>query len=192
MNRDGSMLKTVLDWLGLGRKAAVRERWTAAFGALLAVLAVFAASGWAIGEQNLILVTSMGSSAVLLFSSPHSSLSQPWPLVGGHVLAATIGVSCAAMLGVGLFSAGLAVGLAVLLMQWTRSTHPPAGATALAAVIGGDAVINLGWLFIVKPVLLNALLLLISGLIINWPRRSHRYPLREIAISETDTDRHKE
>ena len=192
MNRDGSMLNTVLDWLGFGRKAGVRERWTAAFGAFLAVLAVFAASGWAIGEQNLIVVTSMGSSAVLLFSSPHSSLSQPWPLVGGHVLAATVGVSCASILGVGLFSAGLAVGLAVLLMQWTRSTHPPAGATALAAVIGGDAVINLGWLFIVKPVLLNALLLLISGLIINWPRRSHRYPLREIAISETDTDRHKE
>ena len=97
MNRDGSMLKTVLDWLGFGRKAAVTERWTAAFGAFLAVLAVFAASGWAIGEQNLIVVTSMGSSAVLLFSSPHSSLSQPWPLVGGHVLAASVGVSCAAM-----------------------------------------------------------------------------------------------
>ena len=114
-----------MDWAGLGQKSAVRERWTAALGAFLAVLAVFAASGWAIGEQNLVVATSMGSSAVLLFSSPHSSLSQPWPLVGGHVLAATVGVSCATFFGTGLLSAGLAVGLAVLLMQWTRSTHPP-------------------------------------------------------------------
>ena len=188
MKRDFTTLKIVMDWVGLGQKSAVRERWTAALGAFLAVLAVFAASGWAIGEQNLIVATSMGSSAVLLFSSPHSSLSQPWPLVGGHVLAAIVGVSCATFFGTGLLSAGLAVGLAVLLMQWTRSTHPPAGATALAAVIGGDAVIDLGWLFVVKPVLLNALLLLIAGLIINWPRRSHQYPLRARADPENNSD----
>lgn len=188
MKRDFTTLKIVMNWVGLGQKSAVRERWTAALGAFLAVLAVFAASGWAIGEQNLVVATSMGSSAVLLFSSPHSSLSQPWPLVGGHVLAATVGVSCATFFGTGLLSAGLAVGLAVLLMQWTRSTHPPAGATALAAVIGGDAVIDLGWLFVVKPVLLNALLLLIAGLIVNWPRRSHQYPLRARTEPENNSD----
>ena len=54
----------------------------------------------------------------------------------------------------------------------------PAGATALAAVIGGDAVTALGWSFVLKPVLLNAILLLIAGLVFNWPRKSHRYPVR--------------
>jgi len=77
-----------MDWLGLGKRTQLPERWTAALGALLAVLAVFLASGWALGEENLVVATSMGSSAVLLFSTPHSPLSQPWPLVGGHVLAA--------------------------------------------------------------------------------------------------------
>ena len=99
-----------MDWLGLGKRTQVPERWTAALGALLAVLAVFLASGWALGEEDLVVATSMGSSAVLLFSTPHSPLSQPWPLVGGHVLAATVGVACASILGTGLLSAGLAVG----------------------------------------------------------------------------------
>ena len=123
----------------------------------------------------------MGSSAILLFSTPHSPLSQPWPLVGGHALAAVVGVACASLLGTSLLSAGLAVGLTVLIMQWTRSTHPPAGATALAAVIGGDAVTALSWLFVLKPVLLNVALLLIAGLAFNWPRRSHRYPVRAMS-----------
>ena len=167
-----------MNWLGLGKRTQFPEHWTAALGALLAVLAVFLASGWALGEENLVVATSMGSSAVLLFSTPHSPLSQPWPLVGGHVLAATVGVVCASFLGTVLLSAGLAVGIAVLVMQWARSTHPPAGATALAAVIGGDAVTALGWSFVLKPVLLNAILLLIAGLVFNWPRKSHRHPVR--------------
>jgi len=175
-----------MDWLGLGKRTQLPEHWTAALGALLAVLAVFLASGWALGEENLVVATSMGSSAVLLFSTPHSPLSQPWPLVGGHVLAATVGVACASILGTGLLSAGLAVGVAVLVMQWTRSTHPPAGATALAAVIGGDAVTALGWSFVLKPVLLNAILLLIAGLVFNWPRKSHRYPVRAADTANRD------
>jgi CBS-domain-containing membrane protein len=71
-------------------------------------------------------------------------------------------------------------------MQWTRSTHPPAGATALAAVIGGDAVTALGWSFVLKPVLLNAILLLIAGLVFNWPRKSHRYPVRAADTANRD------
>lgn len=76
----------------------------------------------------------------------------------------------------------------MLVMQWTRSTHPPAGAIALAAVIGGDSVINLGWLFMLKPVLLNAILLLLVGLLINWPRRSHRYSVSAMWIDVRDND----
>ncbi len=166
------------DWLGFHKQSAMGDRWTSALGAFLSVLLVFMASGWAIGQQNLVVVTSMGSSAVLLFSAPDSPLSQPWPLIGGHFIAATVGVGCTIVLGADLLSAGMAVGITVLFMQWTRSMHPPAGATALAAVIGGDAVTSLGWMFVLKPVLLNTFLLLASALIINWPRKNHKYPSR--------------
>jgi CBS domain-containing membrane protein len=37
----------------------------------------------------------MGSSAVLLFAVFHSPLSQPWALVGGHLVSAAISVLCA-------------------------------------------------------------------------------------------------
>ena len=175
---DLTRLERIEDWLGINTTTRISERWTAALGAFLAILAVFGASGWALGEENLVVATSMGSSAVLLFSVPHSALSQPWPLVGGHVCSALVGVACAMFLGTSFLSAGLAVGVAVLIMQLTRCTHPPAGATALAAVIGGDAVTDLGWFFVLKPVLLNALLLLLAALLFNWPRRSHWYPAR--------------
>ena len=69
-NSDLSVFKRVMDWLGLGKRTQLPERWTAALGGLLAVLAVFLASGWALGEENLVVATSMGSSAVLLFSTP--------------------------------------------------------------------------------------------------------------------------
>jgi CBS domain-containing membrane protein len=38
------------------------------------------------------IVASMGASAVILFIIPHSPLAQPWPLVGGHVVSAFVGV----------------------------------------------------------------------------------------------------
>ena len=100
------------------------DRWTSALGAFFSVLLVFMASGWAIGQQNLVVVTSMGSSAVLLFSAPDSPLSQPWPLVGGHFIAATVGVGCTIFLGTDILSAGMAVGIAVLLKHCDLSWMP--------------------------------------------------------------------
>ena len=64
-NSDLSVFEQIKDWLGLGKRKQLPEHWTAALGALLAVLVVFLASGWALGEENLVVATSMGSSAVL-------------------------------------------------------------------------------------------------------------------------------
>ena len=58
-----------MNWLGLGKRTQLPEHWTAALGALLAVLAVFLASGWALGEENLVVATSMGFP--LSCCSPH-------------------------------------------------------------------------------------------------------------------------
>lgn len=37
-----------------------------------------------------LMIASTGASAVLLFAVPHGALSQPWPLLGGHVVSALI------------------------------------------------------------------------------------------------------
>ena len=83
------------------------------------------------------IVPSMGASAVLLFAVPHSALGQLWNVIGGHLISAAIGVACYQWLPSNGIAAGASVGLAIGAMYYTRCIHPPGGATALAAVIGG-------------------------------------------------------
>jgi CBS domain-containing membrane protein len=53
------------------------------------------------------------------------------------------------------------------MMVLFRCLHPPGGAIALAAVVGGPAIHQLGYRFIFWPVLGNALLLLASAVAFN-------------------------
>ena len=48
--------------------------------------------------------------------------------------------TCASFIDVTFIAAPLAVALSILVMHLTRSLHPPGGATALAAVIGGPTI----------------------------------------------------
>lgn len=59
----------------------------------------------------------------------------------------------------------LACAIATALMAITKTVHPPAGATALLAVVSNDAL-PLGWL-LVSMILLGAVLMLIVALLIN-------------------------
>ncbi len=62
-------------------------------------------------------------------------------------------------------------------MSLTRSLHPPGGAAALTAVIGGKSVAELGLLFPFIPVAMNSILLVAAG--IAFHRLSdHSYPHR--------------
>lgn len=129
-------------------------------------------------DQSLVVcvIASMGASAVLLFAVPHGQLSQPWPVLAGHGLSAAIGVLCARYLGPGWISAGCAVGLAIAVMHQLKCIHPPGGATALTAVVGGDAVQALGFQYVLWPVLINAVIVLGVAVIFNWPFAWRRYP----------------
>ena len=91
------------------------------------------------------IVPSMGASAVLLFAVPHSALGQLWNVIGGHLISAAIGVACYQWLPSNGIAAGASVGLAIGAMYYTRCIHPPGGATALAAVIGGQNIHALGY-----------------------------------------------
>ena len=72
------------------------ERLVSALGSLLVILMVFYTSRLYLGPTaTLLVVPSMGASAVLLFAVPHGALSQPWNVLGGHLVSAVIGVSCA-------------------------------------------------------------------------------------------------
>ncbi len=133
-------------------------------------------SRYALGEMNLWFVAPIGASAVLLFAVPASPLAQPWSIIGGNLVAGVVGVFCAqhfsSNLGLG---AAVAVAAAIGFMFILRCLHPPSGAVAMTAVMGGPAIHALGYQFVIWPVLVNSLFLLALALIFNNVLR-HRYP----------------
>ncbi len=171
-------LQKTLQWLGIQSPATHAEQLTATLGGTLSLTLVSFISYLMLDAQGtLAVVPSMGATAVLLFAVPHGPLSQPWALFAGHLLSAVIGVSCALWVPNTALAAGLAVGLAIGAMHVCRCIHPPGGATALAAVIGGDAVSQLGYLFILTPILLNCVLIFSVALMFNNLFAWRRYPM---------------
>jgi CBS domain-containing membrane protein len=171
-------LARLLSLLGIeSRPASHFERWLAMAGGALGIAVVFAAAALhPLGPGSALVVASMGASAVLIFAVPHGALSQPWPVIGGHLLSAFIGVTVAHLVPVPAFAGPLAVGLAIVAMHYGRCLHPPGGATALAAVIGGAQIQSLGYGYLLAPVLVNVALLLAAGTLLNYPFRWRRYP----------------
>lgn len=144
-----------------------KERLLCGFGALVG-LALSSLLSWLIlGDLNAWYIAPMGASSVLLFAVPASPLAQPWNLVVGNTLAALLGVTCALFIPNLTQAFSLAVALSIILMMSTDSLHPPSGAVAITAVLGGSAVHDLGYYFVLFPVLLNSILLLIIAIVFN-------------------------
>jgi CBS-domain-containing membrane protein len=153
------------------------EKWISGLGALLGIAATYgiAATFLAPGDVPL-LVASMGASAVLVFAVPHGALAQPWPLLGGNLISSAIGVTCARFVADPVAAAALAVACAVVAMYYLRCLHPPGGATALIAVIGGPSVHALGYQFVLTPIALNVLAMFGVALVFNAFFPWRRYP----------------
>lgn len=151
------------------------ERLRAAAAAAVGVALVAVLSALLLGSPPF-LVASVGASAVLVFGLPASPFAQPWSVAGGYLVCALAGV-LAAKTGLPLpWAAGLAVGLALVGMFAARCIHPPGGAVALFAVIGGEKVAALGFQYVLAPVMLNAVLMVAAGLAINNLIPGRRYP----------------
>ena len=161
---------------------SLTERLVSIAGGFIGIFIMLTISHWAVGATGAaLLVASMGASVVLLFGAPHGVMAQPWPLVGGHVVSASIGVLSAQLIQNSHIAAAVAVGTAIGAMQLLRCLHPPGGATALVAVLGGEMVHELGYHFVLTPVLLNAGILLIVAVLVNMPFHWRRYPVALVA-----------
>jgi CBS domain-containing membrane protein len=101
---------------------------------------------------------------VLLFAIPASPLAQPWPVIGGNTISAAIGLAVAQVIDDPIIASGLAVGVAIAAMSLARCLHPPGGAAALTAALGGPAVLTAGWAFPLDPVAINSALMVVMGL----------------------------
>lgn len=152
-----------------------RELLLASFGATLGLLLTQALSHRWLGTFDAWFIAPMGAAAVLLFAVPASPLAQPWPVLVGNSLAALVGVACHQWLGATPVAAAVAGGGAIAAMIVLRCLHPPAGAVAVTAVLGGPAVHHLGYAFATELVPLNAALLMLSAIALN-NLSGRRYP----------------
>lgn len=174
-----SKMSTWLKLLGIELSpVSHRERLASALGGCFGIFAVYWISNAVLGSAaSPILLLSMGSTAVMLFAVPHGALSQPWPLLGGHLLSGLIGITCLLHVPEPMLAGSLAVGLSIGAMHYLRCLHPPAGATALVAAMGGDTVRALGYGFVAAPVMLNVLIILSVAIVFNFLFPWRRYPL---------------
>ena len=156
---------------------SARERAYGCLGALLGLLCTEWISRHALGQANPWFIAPMGASAVLLFAVPSSPLAQPWSVIGGNVVSALVGVSCAKLIGVPGIAGALAVAISIGAMLRLRCLHPPGGAVALTAVFGGTAVSELGYLFVLWPVAVDSLCLALCAVVFNVGL-GRRYPHR--------------
>ncbi len=171
-------MTSMIKFLGIDHcNASHHEKWLSGLGGVVGIYAVFTISGLFFeGIDQLLIVASMGASAVLLFAVPHGPLSQPWNVFVGHVCSALVGVTVAHWIGDVWLAGAVAVGGAITVMYYLRAVHPPGGASALVAVVGSQAVHDAGYLYVLQPVALNALIIVLVALLFNYPFAWRRYP----------------
>lgn len=169
--------------------ATLKERLIGCLGALIGICVTGLVCGLVMGNDPHLplIVAPIGASAVLLFAVPASPLAQPWSIVGGNTISAFVGVAVTTLVADPALAIGLAVALAILVMSLTRSLHPPGGAAALTAVLGGAAFTRAGIWFPLVPIAINSLVLVCVGMLFH--RASGRqYPHRQ-TVAAVNTHR---
>jgi CBS domain-containing membrane protein len=155
-----------------------KENFWSFIGAFIGIgLIAFFQSHLLTKDENIFLIGSFGASSVLIYGAIQSPLAQPRNLIGGHLLSAFIGVTIYKLFpDIIWLTAPLAVALSIVVMQITKTLHPPGGATALIAVIGSEKIKTLGYMYILSPVLAGSLILFVVALIFNNITKHRKYP----------------
>ncbi|KAL5495780.1 hypothetical protein ACEPAI_1244 [Sanghuangporus weigelae] len=151
-----------------------------AFGGLSILQAIFGHAHYFIERNVPSIIASYGASVVLCYGAIEAPLAQPRALVGGHFIAALVGVCITKLFllssnfdSLRWLAGSLSTSIAIVVMQMSATTHPPAGATALLAAVNDD-VVAIGWYYL-PVILLSSSLILVSALLINNIQR--RYPV---------------
>jgi CBS domain-containing membrane protein len=155
-----------------------KEHFWSFIGAFCGIgLIAFFQSNLLAKEENIFLIGSFGASSVLIYGAIQSPLAQPRNLIGGHLVSAIVGVTVYKLLpDIIWLTAPLAVAFSIVGMQITKTLHPPGGATGLIAVIGSQKIKELGYLYVLSPVLSGCIILFLVALIFNNITKHRKYP----------------
>lgn len=176
-------------WLGYRETPSTQPVYSAylwsfigAFCGLSLLQAIFGQIQYFIDRKVPPIIASYGASAVLCYGVIESPLAQPRPLMIGHFLSALTAVCITKLFGLlgperfedlRWLAGSLSAAMAIVVMQITKTTHPPAGATALLAAVDRD-VQRLSW-YLLPVVLLSSSIILVTALLVNNIQR--RFPV---------------
>ena len=130
------------------------------FGAFLCMFLIAYLNS--IDNTNIWLIPPFGASLVLVMAVHDSPLAKPRNVFFGHILSASSGVLIFYFLGDSPLSISLGVALAIMLMLLTKTTHPPAGANPVIAILGAKS-----FEFVIMPVAAGASFIIIFALLYN-------------------------
>jgi len=168
--------------------ATVRDRALSCLGVFIAIAWAGITSCAVLGETSPLIIAPVGASAVIVFAIPASPLAQPWPVIGGNMIAAFIGLACAWLIHDPTWAAALAASLALAIMSLTRSLHPPGGAVAMTAALGGPIVAKWALLFPVGPVAVISAAVAAAGVVfLRLLRRCYPHRPLPAPVSATPT-----
>ena len=147
------------------------------FGTAISLLVLSALSQLTATETDgayFLMLGSFGALMALHYGAPNSPLAQPRNALGGCTLAATISILFYYLSGPEFANAlpkwaaqALAPATAIAVSQRFNLLHPPAGAVALIFVSGGAKVVNLGWMYLVTPLLVGNCICCLVAMLLN-------------------------
>jgi CBS-domain-containing membrane protein len=118
-----------------------------------------------------LLMAPFGATSVLIFGVPDSPLAQPRNVIGGNILAALVSLTILHCLGSSPIAMGMAVSIAIGIMQLTGTVHPPSGAVALVVMMTKP-----NWQFLLTPTFEGSMILVLCAVIFNNLAEERTYP----------------
>jgi len=119
-----------------------------------------------------LLIPSFGATSFIVSVIPDSAFAQPRNVIGGHILSSLTAIICLLVFGVNWWSYAVAVGLAVFIMQLTRTMHPPAAADPVVVMMQGNA----DWGFLIEPILASSIVLVVVAFLFHNFLAKRSYP----------------
>lgn len=150
-------------------------------GGSLSILILLLLGQW---SDHLWIMAPFGASCVLLYTVAQSPLAQPRNIIFGHFISAFVGLFFLKFFPVNIWSIACSVGVAIVLMQYLRCVHPPAGANPLVILLTAHTV-HYDWSFLIFPVLCGAVALVVVALWVNNMKVTQKWPLYGLALWKT-------
>ncbi len=116
---------------------------------------------------------SFGATVFLVFVLYNLETAQPKNIFFGHLISIIIGVIFNETIGLSFYSAGISVGLAVILMVYFKVMHPPAASNPLVALF-----MDLSYDFILFPIIVGTIVIIFMAILINKIILKRDYPTK--------------